>query len=50
MQADGNKSDAWHKLGRLPILIAGAVGNIDGQPNYHLFLSTIVMRFTYWNL
>ena len=47
MQADGNKSAAWHKLRRLPSLIAGEDSTVDGRPNYHLFLSTIAMRFTY---
>jgi len=47
MQSDGSKSEVWHKLRRIPVLLQGQDKTIDGRPNYHLFLSTIAMRFTY---
>jgi len=47
LQADENKSEVWHKLRRIPTLLQGVDSTMDGRPNYHLFLSTIAMRFTY---
>jgi len=47
MQARGNKTEVWHQLRRIPSLVQGEDSTIAGRPNYHLFLSTIAMRFTY---
>ena len=47
LESDGNKSEIWHKLRRIPALLQSVDSTIDGRPNYNLFLSTIAMRFTY---
>jgi hypothetical protein len=47
LQSDGNKSEAWFKLRRIPAIMQGVDSTIEGRSNYHLFLSTIAMRFTY---
>src|SRR6185312_1307599 len=46
LQEDRSKTDQWVKLKRVPLL-PGMDSTVEGRPNYHLFLSTIAMRFTY---